>query len=173
MAEVGLAALTADQRRAVDWALAGRSLFFTGSAGTGKSTISAALVREFLGRPVAGTPGAWVGPISAVHFLKHSDQRRLDPVAIVRSLVFQLTSRLPKLQTALFGLPEAAQKLTSLRSVDEACALLLPLVEEACAGEETVVLLLDALDEADPPEQQRADYDRSSGCVAPDRKSVV
>ena len=50
--------------------------------------------------------------------------------------------------------------------MDEACALLLPLVVAACAGE-TVVLLLDALDEADPPEQQRADYDRSSGCVAP------
>ena len=30
---------------------------------------------------------------AAVHFLKHNDQRRLEPVRIVKSLAFQLAKR--------------------------------------------------------------------------------
>ena len=30
---------------------------------------------------------------AAMHFLKHSDQRRLEPVRIIKSLAFQLAKR--------------------------------------------------------------------------------
>ena len=31
--------------------------------------------------------------VAAVHFLKHNDQRRLEPVRIIKSLAFQLAKR--------------------------------------------------------------------------------
>ena len=60
-------------------------------AGTGKSTISAALWGRLLG-PQSGVGGE-EGPVSAAHFLKYSDQRRLEPVRIIKSLTFQLAKR--------------------------------------------------------------------------------
>ena len=65
-------------------------------AGTGKSTLSAALIEKVLGRRAkgeGGKAGEWAGPVSAYHLLKHSDQRRLEPVRIIKSLAFQLAAR--------------------------------------------------------------------------------
>ena len=33
------------------------------------------------------------GPIVALHMLKHNDQRRLDPIGILKSLAFQIGKR--------------------------------------------------------------------------------
>ena len=70
-----------------------RVLCVLAGAGTGKSTISAALSEFVLGRRVEGKPGVWDGPVTAYHFLKYSDARRLDPVKIIKSLAFQLAQR--------------------------------------------------------------------------------
>ncbi len=63
-------------------------------AGTGKSSISVALTQQVLGRRHKGS-NEWVGPVSAVHFLKYSDQRRLelDPVSMIKTLAYQLAAR--------------------------------------------------------------------------------
>ncbi len=61
-------------------------------AGTGKSSTSVAIMKELLGRQDHVT-GAWLGPISAVHFVKHSDQRRMDPVRMIKSISYQLAIR--------------------------------------------------------------------------------
>ncbi len=76
---------------------AGRALCILASAGTGKSTISAALCETLLG--LGGSKVKRGGSkeegtvIAAVHFLKFSDQRRLEPVRIIKSLAFQLARR--------------------------------------------------------------------------------
>ncbi len=70
----------------------GRALCILASAGTGKSTISAALCETLLG--LGGSNDKSERPvIAAVHFLKFSDQRRLKPVLIIKSLAFQLAKR--------------------------------------------------------------------------------
>ena len=51
-----------------------RALCVLAGAGTGKSTVSAALLDRVLGGY------AMTGVVTASHFLKHSDARRLDPV---------------------------------------------------------------------------------------------
>ncbi len=53
-------------------------------AGTGKSTVTAKLLAHVVER---GSPAA------AVHFIKHSDQRRLEPVNMIKSIAFQLAKR--------------------------------------------------------------------------------
>ena len=49
--------------------------------------------------------------------------------------------------------------------------MLLPLVASASSGHD-VVILLDALDEADPPEQQRLGFDSSKGVEAVGNKTL-
>lgn len=61
---------------------AGRVLCVAAGAGEGKSTISAAL---------CGAAGG--GLVAAHHFLKYNDQRRLEPLRIIKSLAFQLAER--------------------------------------------------------------------------------
>ncbi|KAG2489653.1 hypothetical protein HYH03_011931 [Edaphochlamys debaryana] len=68
-----------------EWLAAGaggeRALVISAGAGEGKSTIAAALVKH---RPQA---------ITAHHFLKYNDQRRLEPIRIIKSLAAQLAER--------------------------------------------------------------------------------
>ncbi len=64
----------------------------TTGAGTGKSSISAALTLQLLGRQDP-KDGSWLGTASAVHFVKLSDQRRLEPARIIKSLAYQLAVR--------------------------------------------------------------------------------
>ena len=59
-----------------------RALCVLAGAGTGKSSISAAMLDDEV-----------LGPCAAAHFLKYSDQRRLEPVAIIKNLAFQLAYR--------------------------------------------------------------------------------
>ena len=62
-----------------------RALCVSGEAGTGKSTVSAAMIRALH----QSKPGLAI----AYHYLKYSDQRRLDVVRIIKSLAAQLANR--------------------------------------------------------------------------------
>ncbi|GFR51163.1 hypothetical protein Agub_g13520, partial [Astrephomene gubernaculifera] len=93
------------------------------------------------------------GVVSAYHFLKYNDQRRLEPVRIVKSLAFQLASRLPSVCACLLECDVAAvAQMTEVgRAFEE--LLLRPMMAAEAAGEEggqQVLIILDALDEADP-----------------------
>ena len=146
-----------------DGVLGHRVVCVMGGAGEGKSSASAAMLREVLGR--RADDGRWTGPVTAFHFTRHDDKRRTDPVAVLKSLVFQVAERVPALGEGLFRLDPL--KVSGARDLNSACALFLPLLAKACAAEEQVVVLLDALDEGDPPEQQRADFDRARGHATP------
>jgi hypothetical protein len=132
----------------------GRALCLLAGAGTGKSTVSAALVDVLS----AELPE---GHAAAHHFLKHSDARRLDPVRLVKSLAFQLAVQIPRLREVLFQLD--VNKMDRLSSAEEAFELLL----RGPLGEQPVVLLIDALDEADPAAEQEAGFDPLTAPVIP------
>ncbi|PNH10474.1 WD repeat domain-containing protein, partial [Tetrabaena socialis] len=131
-----------------------RLLSVLAGAGEGKSTLSAALVEEL---------GGGRDCVLAYHFLKYNDQRRagrLDPVLMVKSLAFQLAIQMPALRPLLFATDVARVALTS--DPDEAFRLLLaePLQQAAAEGgagaTQPIVLLIDALDEADPQDDGTA-----------------
>ena len=83
------AAMTWDFTPVDAWLAGGtRALCISAGAGEGKSTIAASLV----GCKLVGDGGN--NPrVSAHHFLKYNDQRRLEPVRIIKSLAFQLACR--------------------------------------------------------------------------------
>lgn len=60
-----------------------RMLVVVAGAGEGKSTLSAVLA----------TSPETAGLVTAYHFLKHSDNRRTEPIRIIKSLAFQLAER--------------------------------------------------------------------------------
>jgi hypothetical protein len=136
-----------------------RVLCVMGGAGTGKSTVSAAIIRDVLHGSSA---------VTAEHFCKQTDQRRQEPIGIVKSLVFQLALKLPRLAESLL---ELGAEIGRSRTLEECCRTLLPLVTAAVTGRD-VVILLDALDEADPPEQQRPGFDASKGIQAVGNKAL-
>ena len=144
-----------------------RCLVIADGAGKGKSAISAALIRNVLGRPEQGaaTPGSWVGPVSATHLIKFSDQRRLEPIAMLKSLVFQIAQRVEAVRDLVFGLD--VRRVDTLRDLEAAWALLRECLVKGCSGLGQVVVLIDALDEGDPPEQQRADFDATEVGIVP------
>ena len=94
------------------------------------------------------------------HFLTHNDEARLDPVRIVKSLAFQLAHQLPAVAEHILGLD--VKEVDQLRDMDVAYKLL---IQRAVTRmeDQKVIILIDALDEGDPDEQQRAGYDRSKG----------
>ncbi|KAG2491745.1 hypothetical protein HYH03_009908 [Edaphochlamys debaryana] len=128
-----------------------RVLCISSGAGEGKSTISAVLCSS--GGQLGQLPA---GSVVAFHFLKYSDQRRLDPVRIVKSLAFQLARRIPSIAEALLGCRVDA--VAQLSDVEEAfAALLLAPLQGLAQGPSRpapLVLLIDALDEADPLSEQ-------------------
>lgn len=67
-----------------------RVLVIPAGAGTGKSSISAALAMASGGADEQGGPSPLV---HAHHFLKYDDQRRLDVVRIIMNLSLQLAER--------------------------------------------------------------------------------
>ena len=64
--------------------LAPRALCISGGPGSGKSAVCAALVRQL---------GGAQGELSAYHFYRCRDTRRVDPVRVVKSLAYQLAAR--------------------------------------------------------------------------------
>ncbi|KAG2423194.1 hypothetical protein HXX76_010962 [Chlamydomonas incerta] len=146
-----------------------RAMCIVSGAGEGKSTISAEFVRRYEqpthspgGGGSTGGGGGGHRPASdsggprvavAHHFLKYNDQRRLEPVRIIKSLAFQLASRMPAVCACLLEADVAA--VAQLNDAARAFELLLlrPLqlaVGGAGRDVEPVVIVLDALDEADP-----------------------
>ncbi|PNH00576.1 hypothetical protein TSOC_013598, partial [Tetrabaena socialis] len=121
-----------------------RLLCISAGAGEGKSTISAALCSST----------ELSGCVTAHHFIKYNDARRLEVVRVVKSFAFQLAKRLPAVREHLLQLDVA--RVSQLSDMDEAFKLLLlqPLQlweqRKTDVLRERVVLLLDALDEADP-----------------------
>ena len=109
-----------------------------GDAGEGKSTLSAALLG-----PAGG------GLVHAVHFCKRQDAARQDPLTIIQSLAYQLSSRFDEIRSCILSIePTKAQEA----QVDAAVALDELLVEPLRAlavAERSAVVLIDALDEAD------------------------
>eukprot|EP00198_Chlamydomonas_reinhardtii_P000796 XP_001690131.1 flagellar associated protein [Chlamydomonas reinhardtii] len=102
----------------------------------------------------AGPPGGFGERIACRHYCKYSDQRRLDPVRVIKSLAFQLSSRFPVACQQL--LQQDAVRVSQEVSAEAAFEALLaePLrrvVAQPDFDGKQVVLLLDALDEADPP----------------------
>jgi len=90
------------------------------------------------------------------HFLKHNDDTRLDPVRIIKSFAFQLALQLPAVAEYILELD--VQTVDQLRDMGDAYNLLIKGAIPRIADQQ-VIILMDALDEADPQEQQRADYD--------------
>ncbi|KAG2449768.1 hypothetical protein HYH02_005293 [Chlamydomonas schloesseri] len=184
-----------DAGTAWDWAAVGawlvaaaeagrgtRVLCISGGAGTGKSTVSAVLCAR--GLAAAGGGGgaggaAAAGAVLAHHFVKYNDARRQDSVRVIKSLAYQLAESLPLVRDHLLQLDVAA--VAGLSDAEEAFRLLLlqPLraFHEAQEQHEKtqgnsqappqVVLLIDALDEADPPELLRAAATAGSGDGGP------
>jgi WD40 repeat protein len=106
-----------------------------------QSTISAALVETLrTKRQVADLKFCY-------HFLKYSDQRRLDPVRILLSLAFVLAPQLPEFEKALLSLD--VKKVLALRDMDSAFALLFEPSADLLASSGNILILVDALDEAD------------------------
>ncbi|PNH06904.1 WD repeat domain-containing protein, partial [Tetrabaena socialis] len=130
-----------------------RVLCIAAGAGEGKSTISAALCSHQgqEGRGPAAT-------VSACHFLKYNDQRRLEPIRIIKSLAFQLAERNQGVGQHLLQLLDDS-KVVQMTDVEEAFVDLLLQPLQALGQWEPLVplvLLIDALDEADPSELQLA-----------------
>ena len=129
-----------------------RALCIFAGAGQGKSTISAALMSSIL------DPKDNV--VSAVHFLKYSDRHRLDPVAIIKSFAWQLAKFIPFLQLHLLDIsndPLKVQQIATISDMNLAFDMLFGYTL-ACFTEVPVYILIDALDEADPVEQQSSEY---------------
>eukprot|EP00198_Chlamydomonas_reinhardtii_P013244 XP_001702581.1 predicted protein [Chlamydomonas reinhardtii] len=150
-----------------------RLLCVVGGAGEGKSTVSAQLAAAAAGGSSAegvedssaGQRGSLLPPGCAVayHFLKYSDARRLDPVRMIKSIAFQLAEKLPEVRAVLLGLDVKA--VAALQEPEKAFQMLLlqPLVafqgallQGRASTSQPILILIDALDEADPLEQQLA-----------------
>ncbi|KAG2427876.1 hypothetical protein HXX76_012196 [Chlamydomonas incerta] len=107
-------------------ATAPRVLCVAAGAGEGKSTISAALcaaaaaaepesaaaTATAAAQELPPLPQLPAGGVSAYHFLKYNDQRRLDPVNIIKSLAFQLAMRVPVLRDVIYHLGHMLPELT-------------------------------------------------------------
>ena len=131
--------------------------------GQGKSTISAAICHRLLGlyqseEKIEPPPSP---VIAAAHFLRYSDAKRLDPVGMIKSLAFQLAQQLPDFAKLILELD--ALTLDQLTSFEKAFEMLLASLSKI---ESPIFILIDALDESDPLEQQQAGSNESTKPVA-------
>jgi len=90
--------------------------------------------------------------------LKHNDETRLDPVRILKSFAFQLALQLPVMADYIVGLD--VKEVNELRKMDDTYNLLLKGAAKIIKDKQ-VILLIDALDEGDPREQQDNYGDKS------------
>ena len=99
--------------------------------------------------------------IAAAHFLRYSDAKRLDPVGMIKSLAFQLAQQLPDFAKLILELD--ALTLDQLTSFEKAFEMLLASLSKI---KSPIFVLIDALDESDPLEQQQAGSMKSFKPVA-------
>lgn len=107
-----------------------------GGPGVGKSAISAWLRDHYR-------------EISAFHFCDVNSEEKRDPRKLVASLVYQLSTQLPDYQERLAGLDVAgimAEYAEAYTLFDK--LVVQPLAEEFTPPDRTIVVLIDALDEA-------------------------
>ena len=115
----------------------GSKIFWiTGAPGVGKSALSA-WVREHRRE------------IAAFHFCDINSEEKRNPAKLVRSIVYQLSTQLPEYEARLARLPLE----TIVQEYHEAYTLfdkllVQPLAENFTQPDRTVVVLIDALDEA-------------------------
>ncbi|KAG2494495.1 hypothetical protein HYH03_007264 [Edaphochlamys debaryana] len=148
----------------------------SGPAGSGKSTISAALcwdedmqqrrqkaiargqrvgsaknaaaAGQVLLRQMSNLASVAKPTVHAYHFCKYSDVRRQSPIRIVKTLAYQLAQRLPLLRSYYAGL-DLAQVLQLHQASTAFRLLLLKPLTTLLPRDEQIVVLIDAMDEAD------------------------
>ncbi|EFJ49075.1 hypothetical protein VOLCADRAFT_104512 [Volvox carteri f. nagariensis] len=124
---------------------------------TASPTAAAAAERRrssMMGHRVSTTGGGGSGvTVHAFHFCKYSDARRQDPVRVVKTLAYQLAQSLPELGRYYCGLDPGT--LMQLNQPDTACRelLVMPLQQTVAARGQQILMVLDALDEADKAPQ--------------------
>ncbi|GIM11101.1 hypothetical protein Vretimale_14612, partial [Volvox reticuliferus] len=103
----------------------------------------------------------------AFHFCKYSDARRQDPVRVVKTLAYQLAQSLPELGRYYCGLDPGT--LMQLNQPDTACRelLVMPLQQTATARGQQILLVLDALDEADKTPQPATSGTATAATASP------
>ena len=133
---------------------ASRLLWLTGEPGVGKSTFAAHLA-HFYGR----------GTVIAAHFCDWQNPDRRDACSVIRTLAFQIATRLPDYRRLLLTLPQ----IGALDGTNAAALFGYLLVNalKLCVsgGRDSFVIVLDALDEAGEKPTQRAG--RSPGAERP------
>ena len=120
-----------------------RLVCIAGGAGEGKSTIAAAIYQD--AKPTV---------VHAAHFFKASDKRRQDVCVVVRSLAYQLCLAFPAFSAHVLALSE--DDIGFLSNPVKAWELLLKAPLSAMPRGTRVVLLFDALDEANLTESGAA-----------------
>ena len=118
---------------------------------TGKSTLSAKICESLLGsstrqlsRCVSAADGVDREKLIAFHFLKSGDADSLDPLVIVKSIAFQLSPLIPKLQSHLMSL-----KPTQVDSISDSRSAIDILLSPLASYEGDLVVVIDGLDESD------------------------
>lgn len=94
--------------------------------------------------------------VHAYHFCKYADVRRQSPIRIVKTLAYQLAQKLPLLRSYYAGLDLGQVQQLHQASTAFRLLLLKPLTT-LLPRDEQVVLLVDAMDEADTPSQMPLD----------------
>lgn len=117
----------------------GRVFWITGGPGTGKSAVAARLAHSGRAR------------VMAVHFCRHDRPDRRDAAQVIRSIAFQMATRLGDYRSILQGLQRSGEVLDG-RSALELFDLLIanPLRHELGGGRSASdkhLIVLDALDE--------------------------
>ena len=117
----------------------GRVFWITGGPGTGKSAVAARLAHSGRAR------------VMAVHFCRHDRPDRRDAAQVIRSIAFQMATRLGDYRSILLGLQRSGEDLSG-RSALELFDLLIanPLRHELGGGRSASdkhLIVLDALDE--------------------------
>ncbi|EFJ40133.1 hypothetical protein VOLCADRAFT_100103 [Volvox carteri f. nagariensis] len=141
-----------------------RVLCLLGGPGEGKTSLCATLCDRETGLlrgsgGVCGGAGGGGNVVSAHHFVRFNDRRRQEPQGIVKSLTYQLAESLPLLSNYVLQL-DAAEVAQLPGDGDEGTAFQELLLKPLCAlsgggagvmGAGQVIILIDGLDEADPP----------------------
>ncbi|KAG2452564.1 hypothetical protein HYH02_002801 [Chlamydomonas schloesseri] len=105
-----------------------------------------------LTRQLSGLASGHKPLVHAYHFCKYSDVRRQNPVRIVKTLAYQLAQRMPLLRNYYAGLDLGQVQQLHQASTAFRLLLLKPLTT-LLPRDEQVVLLVDAMDEADSQSQ--------------------
>ncbi|PNW74724.1 hypothetical protein CHLRE_12g512750v5 [Chlamydomonas reinhardtii] len=123
-----------------------------GGAGGGGGKPPPFLPMPSLTRQLSGLASGHKPLVHAYHFCKYSDVRRQSPIRIVKTLAYQLAQRMPLLRNYYASLDLGQVQQLHQASTAFRLLLLKPLTT-LMPRDEQVVLLIDAMDEADSQSQ--------------------